>query len=454
MPDRLPETILGAAAAIRRSEVSSAALIEAAIARAEAVDDRLGAFITRFDDEARSAAAQADAELANGRDRGPLHGIPIAIKDILTTREGPTTAQSSAQDPSWGQGRDAEVVARLREAGAIITGKTTLSEYAAGFPDPEKPFPVPRNPWDLERWAGGSSAGSASAVAAGLALGAIGTDTGGSVRIPAGFCGVTGLKTTLGAVSSDGCLPLAWSFDSIGPMARTAADCRAILDAIRSPNPIDPIASSTDLAGLRIGVDRLAGMTAATDDGQPEAFEQALAVFAEAGAEIVECALPRYVEVTAANYVIMLSEGLAYHLPGLRERWHDYGRSTRQLLSGGLAYSGPDYVQAQRVRARSWQETSELFEQVDFHLSPMATVGAPTLRDLLEGDQSLVFGSLHTPYWATVGNPTAAVPIAPTAGGMPLSLQIAGPAGRDAAVLNVAAAFQERTDHHLARPPL
>ncbi|RNL61926.1 amidase [Nocardioides marmoriginsengisoli] len=456
MTEQLPDSIAEAAAALRAGTTTAVELVERSIARAEAVDgasnpDRLGAYILRFDDQARAAAAVADQELAAGQDRGPLHGIPIAVKDLLTTSEGPTTAQSSAQDPEWGDRQDAAVVSRLRRAGAVITGKTSLSEFACGFPDPDKPFPVPRNPWDLNRWAGGSSGGSASAVAAGLVLGAIGTDTGGSVRIPAGFCGVTGLKTTWGAISTDGCLPLAWSFDSIGPIARSAEDCALVLAAIAD----DATAPATiDLRGLRIGVDRLDTMTAATDDGQPDAFAAALAVLRDAGAEIVELPLPDYVEVTAANYVIMLSEGYAYHLPALRSRWQEYGRSTRTLLSGGLAYTGADYVQAQRVRARSWQRARALFTEVDLHVSPMATVGAPTLHDLLEGDQSLVFGSLHTPYWATVGCPTAAVPIGLTSAGMPLSLQIAGPPGQDAGVLAAAAAYQRETGFHRLRPAL
>jgi len=453
MTDRLPDGITEAAASLRDGTLTATELVELAIARADAVDPSLGAYITRFDADARAAAAQADRELANGEDRGTLHGIPIAIKDILTTREGPTTGQSAAQDPDAAGREDAVVVARLREAGAVITGKTTLSEYACGFPDPEKPFPVPRNPWDLDRWAGGSSGGSASAVSAGLVLGAIGTDTGGSVRIPAGFCGVTGLKTTWGAIDTRGCLPLAWSFDSIGPIARSAADCRIILDAIDG-SPTQRRAETRSVRGLRVGVDRLDAVTAATDPGQVEALEQSLSVLADAGAEIVELPLPRYAEIVAANYVIMLSEGLAYHLPGLRERWHDYGRSTRQLLCGGFAYSGADYVQAQRIRAQSWRDAQEVFGAVDVHLSPMATIGAPTLTDLLEGDQGKVFGSLHTPYWATVGCPTVALPVAPTADGLPLSIQLAGPPSADRGVLAVASAFQELTDFHLRRPPL
>ncbi|NKQ58064.1 amidase [Amycolatopsis sp. K13G38] len=445
-----PGTITEAAAALRAGETTSVAIVERALARAEKFDHALGAFITRFDDEALAAASAADVELSAGTDQGPLHGIPIAIKDLLSTREGPTTAGSSAQDPELFHRADSTVVARLRAAGAVIIGKASLAEYAVGVPDLTKPFPVPRNPWAPDHWAGGSSGGSANAVAAGLALGAIGTDTGGSVRLPAAFCGITGLKTTWGSVNLTGCIPLAWSFDTVGPMARSAADCRLILDVIRDAPPGGAPDELADLGGLRIGYDRLAAVTTATDDGHVEAFDLALATLAEAGAELVELPLPDYATIVAANQVVLLCEGLTHHLDGLRARWLGYGRATRQFLLGGLAFTGPDYVQAQRIRARSWQQATALFRDVDFHLSPVATIGAPALDDLLEGDRGRIFGSTHTQYWSAVGVPAVAIPIGFTNTGLPLSMQIAGAAGRDHAVLAVAEVFQSRTDFHLA----
>lgn len=455
MTEGWPAGIAEAARLIRSGELTSRALVEASISRADEVDKRVGCYVTRFDETARAAAALADKELGEGLDRGPLHGIPIGVKDILTAREGPTTAQSLAQDPEWRGRHDATVVERLRQAGAVITGKTSLSEFACGFPDPEKPFPIPRNPWDLDRWAGGSSGGSASAVAADLVLGAVGTDTGGSVRIPVGFCGVTGLKTTWGTVDTTGCVPFAWSFDSIGPIARSAADCRAILEAIRDPGPAGARTSRRNgIEGMRIGVDPLTAASAAIDPGQESAFAEAIGDLERAGAIVVERPLPHYAEVVSANYVIMLTEGLAYHLPTLRTRWSDYGRSARQLFAGGVAFSGADYVMAQQARAMAWASVRSMFADVDVHLTPMATVGAPTLHDLIEGDPSAVLGSLHTPYWATLGCPTVALPIAPTQAGLPLSIQIAGPAGSDVDVLQVAEAFQGITTHHLRRPPL
>ncbi|HXZ85567.1 MAG TPA: amidase, partial [Myxococcota bacterium] len=216
------ETLESLGARLRAGERSSVALVQDCLRSADALDARLGTYLARFDAAALESAAALDAELAAGHDRGPLHGIPLGIKDILAAREGPTTAQSLVLDPLWGAGRDARVVERLRAAGAVILGKTTTMEFAIGEPDREKPFPLPRNPWDLERSPGGSSSGTGNGVAAGLFPAGLGTDTGGSVRIPASFCGVSGHRPTFGLVPKTGCVPLGFSYDSIGPLARSA----------------------------------------------------------------------------------------------------------------------------------------------------------------------------------------------------------------------------------------
>ena len=182
---------------------------------------------------------KADEELAAGEDRGPLHGIPLGIKDIITTDEGPTTCQSLVTDPTWHNQGDGALMGRLRQAGAVICGKTTTMEYAVGRPDPSKPFPVPRNPWDPERWTGGSSSGTGNGVASGQFLGGLGTDTGGSVRFPSALCGITGHKPTFGLVPKSGCFPLGFSYDHIGPMARSAWDCAAMLKHMAGHHPSD-----------------------------------------------------------------------------------------------------------------------------------------------------------------------------------------------------------------------
>jgi len=193
-------TLTDAAAALRAGTVTSVELTAVATRRADNYDQELGAYLLRFDDYAMERAEQADRELAAGIDRGPLHGIPFGVKDIIAMAEGPTTAQSLILDPAWGAGRDATVVSRVKAAGAVITGKTSTMEFAIGMPDPTKPFPAPRNPWDADTWPGGSSSGTGAGVAAGLFFAGLGSDTGGSIRIPAAYCGVSGLMPTFGRV--------------------------------------------------------------------------------------------------------------------------------------------------------------------------------------------------------------------------------------------------------------
>ena len=240
----VPSTIADAAVALRRGALTSVELTTRLLARADAHDSTLGTYVARFDDAALAAAAKADADFAAGVDHGPLQGIPLGVKDIIAAREGATTACSKVLDPEWGRGIDAPVVARLRAQGAVITGKTATMEFAMGAPDADGPFPIHRNPWNVERWPGGSSSGTGTGVAAGLILGGLGSDTGGSVRIPSALCGISGLKTTYGLVPKSGVVPLGYSLDTVGPMARTARDCALILQAIAGPSDDD--ATSVD----------------------------------------------------------------------------------------------------------------------------------------------------------------------------------------------------------------
>jgi aspartyl-tRNA(Asn)/glutamyl-tRNA(Gln) amidotransferase subunit A len=360
----LPPTLTDAAAALRTRTVSSAELLTAVTARADAHDEELGAYLLRFDEHAPTGAAQADADFAAGIDRGPLQGIPVAVKDILAVAEGPTTGQSLVLDPAWGAGRDADVVSRLKAAGAVITGKTSTMELAIGVPDAAKPFPLPRNPWDPERWSGGSSSGSASAVAAGFAYAAVGTDTAGSIRIPAAFCGVSGLMPTSGSVPAGGCLPVAWSLDHIGPLARSAVDCGAMLATMADAGATAPF--HDDLRGITIGVvhDRHFGEDRDDRAARP-AFDAAVAELERLGAHVVEAVLPQYEATIAAMWVTMVSEALAFHRDGLADRWEDHFRSTRHILAAGALVSGAEYVQAQRVRRVTQRALADRFDRVD-----------------------------------------------------------------------------------------
>jgi aspartyl-tRNA(Asn)/glutamyl-tRNA(Gln) amidotransferase subunit A len=451
-------TLTAAARAIRDGRTTSKELVEQSIAAADRLDEELGVYVTRFDSHARAAAELADKELAAGLDRGPLHGIPFGVKDTIAVAEGPTTAQSLVHDPAWGAGRDAPVVARLKAAGALITGKTTTMEFACGIPDSAKPFPVPRNPHDRRRWAGGSSSGTASGVAAGLFFAGLGSDTAGSIRMPAAFCGVTGLMPTFGRVPKSGCVPLAYSLDRVGPLARTAADCAAVLEVIAGPAASDPTSAdlgklepywSADLSGLRVGVVK-------GGPGEENLFEAALSVLAGLGAVMIPVTLPYWAELTTATFVTATSEGLAYHRGDLTSRWDDYFVASRGLLAGGALVSGADYVQAQRVRRIGQQAMNELFSRVDVVVTPTASIGAPLFDELANDaghqDNEGVFAAIHTASWNSLGNPVLALPMGFTTTGLPMSMQVAGPVAGECSILRVGYAYQELTDWSLRVP--
>ena len=457
-------TLSDAAAALRAGETTSVDLVRDAIAVADLYDKPVGVFIDRYLDRAMTAAQLADDVLASGDPVGPLTGIPLGIKDIISTSDGPTTCQSLVHDPDSFT-TDAVVVDRLKAAGGIVMGKLSTCEFAIGAPDATKPFPIPRNAGSLDHWAGGSSSGSGSSVALGAVYGALGTDTGGSIRLPSAYCGITGLMPTFGRVPKSGCAPLGYSLDHIGPMARSAADCALMFDVMAGPDASDlttldvPVPSYTealtgDLTGVRVGVDsldRVGGEYA--DPALLPAFEAALAELADRGAEIVEIELPLYAEMTTADWVIMMGEAMAYHLPDLRTKWIDYGAPTRETLVTGVLYSAADYVQAQRARRVGQRALAEVYEQVDVIATPTCATGALSFERLdAEGISGDFFSTIYTGYWDTTGNPVLALPIGFTADGLPLSMQLAGRPFDEALVLRAGDAYQQQTDWHLRVP--
>lgn len=460
-PDR-PLTITDAAARLRDGTTTSVELTSSMLAVADQLDPLLGTFISRYPETALEAAAKADAELADGVDRGPLHGIPLGVKDIIAAKEGPTTAQSVVYDPEWWAGEDAPVVERLREAGMVIVGKTTTMEYACGFPDPSKPYPVPRNAWDPDTWPGGSSSGSGSGVAAGMFLGALGTDTGGSVRMPASYSGISGMKQTYGLVPKNGCYPLGVTNDHIGPMARSARDCAELLKVMAGDDPGDPSCLpgvtaddypgtlDGDLSGLTIGVDRANHLGLDFNDPALEGcFESAAAVLEEAGATVVDVTLPFYDEAVTVGLVCATTEAFAYHSRWLRSRWTDYGRPTRDLLGMGALNTSIDYAQALKARRVIRAAAVDLFSGLDLVITPSTATGACRL-DELEWDT--VWRTWFMQYWNTVGYPALSVPMGFTGGGLPLGLQIAGRPLEDGLVLRAGDAYQLATDFHLQVP--
>ncbi len=460
-----PWTIESAATALRAGEVTSVALTTAALAAADRLDPQLGTYLARFDETALARAAQADAELTAGTDLGPLHGIPLGIKDILATDEGPTTAQSLVLDPAWGEQGDGPVVARLRAAGAVITGKTTTMEFAIGRPDFAKPFPIPRNPWNPERWTGGSSSGTGNGVAAGLILGGIGTDTGGSIRLPAAYNGISGHKPTYGLVPKSGCVPLGLTYDHIGPMCRSAWDCAAMLDVIAGPDPSDRTTIdgphpgfvaglSRGVAGLRIGV--IANHRIRTGSGPHTlaAVDAAVAELTAAGATATEIELPYYDELCVGAFLALQAEAFAWHRPTLATRWADYGRPTRLTLAQGALISAGDLVQVERVRQIARRAVLDAVDGagIDVLVGPTTGYGATAFRG---ADPAAIDPkALHTPPWNATGWPALSVPMGFDPDGLPLGLQIIGRAGADDLVLAVGHAYQLRTSWHLQPPPL
>lgn len=460
-----PVTIQEALALLETGHITSEELVSAAIDRADALDAELGVFISRYRDSALQAARESDRARRLGLPLGPLSGIPIGVKDIITTAEGPTTAQSLVFDPGSFSG-DATVVSRLRAAGAVIMGKTSTMEFAIGTPDPEKPFPVPRNPWNPQTWTGGSSSGTGGGVAAEMFLGGLGTDTGGSIRIPAATCGITGLKATYGLVPKDGCAPLGFSLDHIGPMARSSYDCALMLNAMAGFGAADPTSAAVpaqdytagldgDLTGLRIGVARMSeqytSLSAAAE--LEAAFTELEDVLSSRGAVVVPVSLPHYEVVATAALILMIAEGYAYHRSDLQKHWTEYSQGLRECLGMGPFYSAADVVQAQRVRRVGQNAVASMFEDIDAVITPTVTAGGfdfETVARYWDGPSTVNL----TGYWNACGNPVLAVPFGFTAAGMPLGAQIAGPAFGEGTILRIGHAFQTATDHHLRRAPL
>lgn len=465
LPGDDPRTLSGAAAALRRGTVTSVELVEAALTAADEADATLGLFLSRFADRARAAAARIDRALAAGDDVGPLAGLPLGVKDLLTTEDGPTTAGSLVPPPD--DRRDATAVARLRAAGGVVVGKTLTSEYGVGSPDPTKPLPVPRNPWDPSRWTGGSSAGSAAGLVAGAFLGALGTDSGGSIRMPSAFCGTTGLKPTYGRVSRAGGLPMGWSTDHVGPMATTARDCALLLEVVAGTDPADPssadvpVARYTDaltgtLEGVRIGVDRLDRVAGGVADPALAAvFGAALDELTALGADLVEVELPLHPELSAASTVITLSEALAWHRADFAARSTDFFANTLATIGLAEAFTAADYVQAQRVRRAGQEAVAALFDTapgVDLVVTPTAAIAATPYDRLDRMFESGEFFAVYAPYWNVVGHPALSVPMGFTADRMPLGLQVIGAPFDEALVLRAGDAYQRRTSWHSIRP--
>ena len=430
-----------------------------ALRRIERLDKSLHSFVTVTGDRALADARAAEAALRRG-DAGPLAGIPIAYKDLYATR-GILTTAGSALLADWVPDADCTCVSRLQQAGMVMLGKLITHEFAFGIQFPGHRFPAARNPWNVDHIPGGSSSGSGAALAAGLTVASLGSDTGGSIRGPAAFCAIAGLKPTYGRVSRAGVVTLSWTLDHAGPMARTVEDCAHILQGLAGHDPADPASSREPVGdyvggigqgvkGLRIGVPR-----AYFHDGlSPEvatAFGAALDTLRRLGAEVRDVEIP-HIHDASAFMVIMLTEAFAYHEADLRTRPELFGDVLREKLMIGGLFSAAEYVQAQRVRARLRAETAAVLREVDLLASPTAIVTAPSFATVWDPD--FPFARSNMAPFNMTGLPALAVPCGFSPAGLPVSLQLAGRPFDEATVLRAGHAYEQATDWHRRRPPV
>lgn len=461
-------TISEAGTRLRNGSLTSVALTEQALTRSESLNPALGGYTAITREPALAQAAVADAELAAGKDLGPLHGIPLAVKDIIDLAGTPTTANSELHDndPSWQHRADATVSARLRSAGAVFTGKATTTEFACGIPDPEKRFLLPHNAWDVTRSAAGSSSGTGIIVSAGMALGGLGTDTGGSVRLPSAVSGISGLKVTFGRVPKSGVVPLGYSLDTVGPMARSALDCALLLEVMAGHDPLDPCSATAPVErysealtgsvdGVRIGVPRPHFLD--NDQLEPEvraAVLEAVERLTSIGAVAEEFDLPDSDVALEAGHMLMVTEAFAYHRNDFVRRWADYGRGTRASIGRGLFFSAGDVAQAHRFRQHYAQRVAEALSRYDVLVTPTMPNPAEVFAEMSQAKRIARPPYMFTMQWNLVGLPAMSIPCGLSSEGLPLGLQIVGRPHAEASVLRVADALQRVTDWHLRAPDL
>ena len=451
------------AAAYAARKVSPVELVQSLLARIDALEPQLNAFIKLDRDAVLAQAKEAEREIRAGGQRGPLHGVPVGIKDIIDVAGQATTCHSKIYLQNIAHA-DAEVVSRLRAAGAIPFGKLSLHEFAIGGPSFDLPFPPARNPWNRDHHPGGSSSGSGTALAAGFLPLALGTDTGGSIRNPAGNCGVVGLKPTYGLVSRRGVFPLAFTLDHIGPMARTVRDTALALDVLAGHDAADPGSAAiprgnfgADLErgvrGLRVGFVR--HFHEQDVPAHPEvtaALEEAARQFTREGALVRDLQLPPLQELAGVSRIFMLAESWTVHAPWLRDRPGDYAETSRRKLMGGAFLGAGDYVHAQQRRLQLSDAVNAALRDVDVLLCANSLDPACRIDDDAELARTYP-RQARSPFNLT-GHPALALMCGLSTGGLPISAQIVGRMHDEITVLRAGAAYERATDWHTRRPPL
>lgn len=447
---------------IERREISSEELVRAAIERTETLEPRLNSYITFLPERALAEAAKADTEIARGEHRGPLHGIPMSLKDLFDTEGVPTSAGAAFLKDHVPE-RDAEVTRRLKEAGAILMGKANMNKFAGGESGDNPDFGKMKNPWNLEFSPGGSSGGSGAQVSAGLVAFSVGSDNGGSVRIPAALCGVVGLKPTHGRISMEGMFPRAYTVDHAGPLTRSVEDCATVLQVLaghrvgdsttaRKPVPDYLESLREPVNGLRIGIDR-----DYVSVGQPsvlQALDKAVMKLQELGATIVEVRLPSVEEINEVMNALFYPEWGAAHEPWLRERPEEYGSGGARAA---LLIPAVDYIKASRKRRVLQVEFARATQGVDLVASPTYPLDRRPFGEypLVQGKPFSFMEALrYTVPFDVLGLPAISIPNGFSEQGSPTSLQLVGKAFDEATVLRAAHAYEQATEWHRRRPPI
>ncbi|MGH2587283.1 MAG: amidase [Dehalococcoidia bacterium] len=451
-------TLSEAAESIRAGELSPVALTEALLARIERLNPVLNAFITVTADEALAAARTAQESA--GPD-GPLRGVPVALKDLFDVAGVPTTAGSIILADNV-PARDATVMAKLRSAGAVLLGKLNMHEFAYGVSSTNPHYGDCHNPWAVTHITGGSSGGSAAAVAARLCSGTLGTDTGGSIRIPASLCGVVGLKPTYGRVSRAGVVPLAWSMDHVGPIAGSVRDCALLLGVIAGHDPRDPASANVPVPdyltgledgvrGLRIGLPRPYYFDE-LDPAVDAAVEEAARVLQAAGALVRDVTVGDGELAVLTGDTVMAGEASAFHQRWLRERPNDYGEDVRErLMLAGLSAASA-YVNAQRARVAIRESFLRALNDVDVLLMPATSITAPSIMGF-DVPMRVRLKRGTTPI-NVAGLPALVLPCGFDGQGLPIGMQLAGRPFEEALVLRAGRAYERATDWHTGRPPM
>jgi aspartyl-tRNA(Asn)/glutamyl-tRNA(Gln) amidotransferase subunit A len=453
-------TIAEAGRRIASRDLSSVELTRAYVERIERLNPRVNAYITVTAEQALDQARALDAELASGRNRGPLHGIPIALKDNIDTAGIRTTAASAVYADRVPT-EDAPVVTRLRDAGAVFLGKLNMHEFAYGGTCVVTHYGPVRNPWDLDYTPGGSSGGSAAAVAARMCAGALGTDTAASVRFPAACCGVAGLKATHGLASIRGIVPLSEMHDHVGPLARSVEDCALLMGALVGFDPLDPVSIATqrspvpaalsrDVAGLVIGIPR-SPFFADLDPDIAQAVDRAIALLGGMTRAVTDVELP-----AVDSFAVLSAEIYEYHAELVADpvRRALYKPITLERIMSGANVSSVDYIRARRRMIVARNTIGDLFETVDVLVTPTAARPPPTVDAALGNAPEEGVMIRNTLPFNVYGLPTISVPCGFTRAGLPIGLQISGPRLGEARVLALANAYEQATDWHEREPAL